>query len=88
MPGTEHQPVNALFRAAAGERRNACPVKPQADEANALDRLFTKCPFFGSRQISPGLARNGIKVGSTGSARWAFRRFTSGPGRSSHTRII
>jgi hypothetical protein len=29
----------------------------------AIDKLFTKHPFFGSRQISSWLAREGIKVG-------------------------
>jgi putative transposase len=29
----------------------------------AIDKLFTKYPFFGSRQISSWLAREGIKVG-------------------------
>ena len=29
----------------------------------AIDKLFTKYPFFGSRQIASWLARDGIKVG-------------------------
>lgn len=63
MPGAEHLPVNALLPAAASERGDIGVDEPQAGEANAIDKLFTKYPFFGSRQIAAWLARDGIRAG-------------------------
>jgi len=42
------------------------PLPASAEELalmKAIDKLFTKYPFFGSRQIASWLARDGIKVG-------------------------
>jgi hypothetical protein len=75
MPRAEHQPVNALLPAAAGEWVNPAADEPQAGEANAIDKLFTKYPFFGSRQIAVSLARDGIRAGR-------HRVPTDGPGGS------
>ena len=42
------------------------PLPASAEELalmKEIDKLFTKYPFFGSRQIASWLARDGVKVG-------------------------
>ena len=49
--------------------RSTLYYRPMGESADTLglmkeiDKLFTKYPFFGSRQITSSLARDGIKVG-------------------------
>ena len=55
-----------------------------------IDEPYTAHPFYGSRQMSRHLRREGYPAG-TGCggwcARWAWRRLTAGRGRASRSRV-